>query len=148
MSKDRKIYKPESLPAHERPLGRLMTDSPGAAFVPLASLADARSVEDGVVILQGDDGGQIYVVSRAAFVACTESSLQQLLVDLDEIAWPGNDPDMRRIYYERLATGSGIAGGMGGGQVTNEPWIHQEFIDRGLGTAIRDVLEGVRARIQ
>lgn len=57
-------------------------------FVPLPSLADARDVPDGVVILEGDYGGQIYVVAPAARVACSEGALQLLLRDLDDIAWP------------------------------------------------------------
>ncbi len=148
MSEDRKIFRPDSLPDDERPLGRFMADAHGIAFHPLASLAEAKAAEDGVVILQGDDGGQVYVVCPASLVVCAESALEQLLVDLDELAWPGNDADMRRVYYERLATGSGVSGGMGGGRVTTEPWVHGDFIGRGLGPAIAEVLRGVRARIQ
>jgi len=54
---------------------------------------------------------------------------------------------MRRIYYERLATGSVVAGGMGGGRLTTEPWVHDDFIGRGLGPSIVEVLRGIRARI-
>jgi len=148
MSTDRKIHKPESLPDHERPLGRFRAEGHDVVFRPLASLAEARAAEDGVVILQGDDGGQVYVVCSAAQVQCSESALEQLLVDLDELAWPGNDPSMRRIYFEQLACGSGIAGGMGGGEVGEQPWIHRAFIDRGLGSVITDVLGGIRARVR
>ena len=148
MSDERKIYEPESLPEEERPLGRFMADAHSIAFRPLASLAEAKSVEDGVVILQGDDGGQVYVVSPASLVLCSESTLEQLLVDLDELAWPGNDPNMRRLYYERLAIGSGVPGGKGGGRVCREPWVHDDFLDRGLGPAIAGVLRGERARLE
>lgn len=148
MSLDRKILKPDALPDKERPLGRFMADAHGVAFRPLASLAEAKAADDGVVILQGDDGGQVYLVCPASLVRCAEATLEQLLIDLDELAWPGNDPNMRRVYYERLATGSGVPGGMGGGRVAAEPWIHGDFIGRGLGAAIADVLRGDRARIQ
>jgi hypothetical protein len=148
MSEDRKIHKPNLLPDHERPLGRFMADVHGTVFRPLTSFAEAKTVQDGVVILQGDDGGQVYVACPVSLVSCSESTLEQLLVDLDELAWPGNDADMRRIYYERLAIGSGIPGGMGGGRITDEPWVHSNFIDRGLGPAISDVLRGVRPRIK
>jgi hypothetical protein len=49
--------------------------------------------------------------------------------DLDAIAWPGNDRDMARVFYERQPLGARIAGGMGGGVVNVHGWVHQEFRD-------------------
>ena len=46
MSESRKIYKPDSLPDQERPLGRFMADAHGVAFRPPASLAEAKTRED------------------------------------------------------------------------------------------------------
>jgi len=111
-------------------------------------MAEARSFSDGVVILEGDDGGQVYVVCPASMVKCVEELLSQLLRDLDEIAWSGNDPDMARVFYERCAVGSGVAGGMGGAVVREGIWIHDEFIKLRLGDAIREVIEGKRPRIK
>jgi len=148
MSEDHKIYKINLLSDRERPLGRFMADVHATALRPLTSFAEAKEVQDGVVILQGDDGGQVYVARSASLVSCSESTLEQLLVDLDELAWPRNDVDMRRIYYGQLPAGSGIPGGMGGGRITDVPWVHSNFIDRGLGPAILDVLRGFRARIK
>jgi hypothetical protein len=109
-------------------------------------MADAKRFDDGVVILQGDDGGQIYLVAHAIEVKCSPETLEQLLIDLDEIAWPGNDKNARGIFYERRQIGSPIAGGMGGGVVSEKPWIHKQF--SALETAILGVLHGNRARIQ
>ena len=148
MSNKSGMYKPDPTPEHERPLGRLLSEATGDTFFPLKSLEEAKVYEDGVAILQGDDGGQIYVVCLAAQVVCSELTLSILLQDLDEIAWPENYPDMRRIYYERRPVGTGIGGGMGGAAVTTEPWIHQEFVDLGLASAIQEVIWGKRERLR
>ena len=126
----------------------MMADAGQSPYLPLHSLEEAKAAPDGVAILQGDDGGQIYAVCRASRVSCSADILETLLCDLDEIAWPGNDPDMRRVYYERLSEGAGVAGGMGGGTVTSEPWIHDEFVGAGLKDAILDVLRGERERLK
>jgi len=111
----------------------------GHSSFPLKSLKEAKSDKDGVVILQGDDGGQTYLVCLASQVACSEHDLELLLKDLDEIAWPGNYPDMRHIYY---------AGSMGGGVVSVEPWIHTQFIELGMVSAIHEVIQAKRERIR
>ena len=63
----------------------------GRSYVAFASLAEAKADPDGVVILEGDDGGQIYVVARAEDVSCSPAALDQLLRDLDLINWEGNE---------------------------------------------------------
>ena len=108
----------------------------------LTSLAEARAVADGVVILQGDRGGQIYVIAPAARVVCDEAALARLLRDLDEIAWPGSDPAAATLGYERLGEGETVPGGMGGGKVTGDVWVHPEL--RPYEEAIRAVLAGTR----
>jgi hypothetical protein len=59
---------PARLDPDERPLGRLQAESLGPAYVPLKSLEEAKAAPDGVAILQGDDGGQIYLVCPAAYL--------------------------------------------------------------------------------
>ena len=59
---------------------------------------------DAVAIFEGDDGGQIYAVVPVSQIACPETSLERLLADFDKFCW--NDPDGRRIYYERWPAGS------------------------------------------
>ena len=111
-------------------------------FQPLGSLAAARDVPDGVVILEGDYGGQIYLVAPASRVACSEGALLHLLRDLDEIAWPGSERDASTLRYERLPLGSTVPGGMGGARVDGDVWIHVELTPH--ADAIRDVLAGRR----
>ena len=110
--------------APESPLRQMMAEAGAASYRPLPSLAAAQADPHGIVVFEGDDGGQIYVVCPACAVVCCEERLQQLLVDLDEIEWPeSQDPSMRRIYFESRAPGEVIPGGTGGGQVTGGPWI-------------------------
>lgn len=111
-------------------------------FEPLGSLAAARELDEGVVILEGDYGGQIYLVAPAAQVECSEGALLRLLRDLDEIAWPGSEPDASCLRFERLPAGASVPGGMGGGKVEAGIWIHPELGEQ--GAAIRAVLAGLR----
>ena len=148
MEDDKSLENLDLLPDHESGVRRAVSDAHGLPYHPLRSMAEARSFSDGVVILEGDDGGQVYVVCPASMVKCVEELLSQLLRDLDEIAWSGNDPDMARVFYERCAVGSGVAGGMGGAVVREGIWIHDEFIKLRLGDAIREVIEGKRPRIK
>lgn len=146
MSNGPKLFLPKASSAEERPLASFQAEASGEPYQPLSTMADAKRFDDGVVILQGDDGGQIYLVAHAIEVKCSPETLEQLLIDLDEIAWPGNDKNARGIFYERRQIGSPIAGGMGGGVVSEKPWIHKQF--SALETAILGVLHGNRARIQ
>ena len=62
------------------------------------SLAVAKADPNGVAILEGDYGGQIYVVVHARDVKCNDSQLFDLLQFLDGLEW--DDPDGANIYYE------------------------------------------------
>jgi len=73
-----------------------------------------------------------------------EAKAALAIYDLDTISWPTNGHEGCGMYFERQPTGSGIAGGMGGGELRPGPWIHVEFEKLGLADAIRDVLAGRR----
>jgi hypothetical protein len=109
---------------------------------PLDSLAAARDVPDGVVVLEGDWGGQIYVVAPAGRVRCGEATLERLLRALDAIAWPDNDPGGASVRFERLPAGASVPGGMGGGIVGEDVWVHPELAAYAEGIA--GVLDGSR----
>lgn len=132
----------------ESGLRRLIADAHGTRYQALTSLTEAKVHEDGVVVLEGDDGGQVYAVFPARAVKCDAEALDHLLRDLDAIAWPGNDRDMARVFYERQPLGARIAGGMGGGVVDVHGWVHQEFRDLQLEDQIREVIAGQRDRIR
>ena len=119
---DKEIFKPTVLPNHESAVRRMVADAKGAPYYAIRSLAEAKATADGVVVFEGDYGGQIYLVARATFVECSEDVLQELLAEIDSREW--SDPDGARIYFEVHPIGRGIAGGMGGGLVTDTVWIH------------------------
>lgn len=81
-------------------------------------------------------------------VICSLSGLRDLLADLDELAWPGNDAHSARIFFERSETGSTIVGGMGGGFRREDVWLHQLFVEQQLEAAIRAVISGDRERLR
>jgi hypothetical protein len=137
----------EVLPEHESGVRRLISDAREIPYHPLHTLEEAKSFSDGVVILEGDDGGQIYLVCPAACIQCSLENLAALLLDLDRISWPGNDPNSARIFYERLPVGAPVFGGMGGAKVGEDLWIHQGLVDAGLEVPIREVIAGRRSRV-
>ena len=128
----------------ESPLRRLMSDSGGAPLESFADLASAQADPLGVVVLEGDEGGQIYVVARAVQVLCSQPTLHQLLADIDSEQW--NDPSSARLTFERQPPGALVAGGMGGGRATEGIWVHDEL--HSLAAAIEAVLHGHRQRLR
>jgi hypothetical protein len=132
------------LPKHESGARSLVASSHDGEYVAFRSLAEAKAAADGVVVFEGDYGGQIYVVARAQFVRCAEARMQQLLSELDGMSWA--DPDGASVFFESLPVGAIVAGGMGGGVVTPELWVHDRL--RSWEPAIRAVLQGERASIK
>ncbi|MBI1323151.1 hypothetical protein GC170_08180 [bacterium] len=133
------------IPEHESPVRRMMADAQGTPFHPLRTLDEARKHDDGVAILQGDWGGQIYAVIPVQMILCTPDAMQKLLIDLDTEAWSCNENEGASIYYERKPAGAGVAGGMGGGASTGELWVHPEFDE--IAEQIRRVIIGEQETI-
>jgi hypothetical protein len=131
------------IPEHESGLRRLIADAEGRPYDTLRTLGEARTLDDATMILEGDFGGQIYVVARVERVCCSEDALRSLLGDIDALEW--NEPEGANIFYERHAVGETIRGGMGGAVVSNEIWTHPTLtVSR---EAVVAVLAGERARI-
>jgi hypothetical protein len=125
-----------------------MAHATGSDYVSFGSLAEAQADPDGCVILEGDDGGQLYLVVHAKEVQCDEVTLSTLLRDLDAISWPANDDDMARVVYERRPVGTTVAGGMGGGVLAASAWIHPSLGSLGLADEVRAVLLGRQERLR
>lgn len=133
------------IPDHESPVRRLIADAHDTSFYPLRTLDEARHHDDGVAILQGDWGGQIYAVIPVRMIRCSTDTLQRLLLDLDIEAWSCNENEGASIYYERKPAGIGVAGGMGGGASTGQLWVHPEFDE--IAEQIRRVIIGEQETI-
>lgn len=132
---------------HESGVRRMISDTGGPSYQAFSSLVEARQRRDAIVVLEGDDGGQIHAVFPAAMVRCSEGELGVLLRDLDGLAWPRNDEHSARVLYERRSPGGGVAGGMGGGRVQEGGWVHPLFHDLGLASDVLAVARGERHRI-
>ena len=106
------------------------------------SFDEAKSKEDGVVIMEGDYGGQIYLTCQMKHIKCDEETMNKLLHDLDRIEWGCNDEDEgSSIDYHCVKPGYGVIGGMGGGVVVNGLWIHED-INPTVTAKIQQVLTG------
>src|SRR5437870_9112594 len=105
---------PVIIPDHESPLRSILHEEAGIPYYAVQSLDEARSHDDGVVVLTADWEGQILATCPVHLVNCSEDTLHQLLRDLDAISWPTNEGEGTAVYYERHPLGMGIGGGMGG----------------------------------
>jgi len=47
---------------------------------------------------------------------------------LDNIAWSCNEGEGAGFYFERMRSGDGIIGGMGGGATGDDLWVNNEFV--------------------
>jgi hypothetical protein len=132
------------VPPHESAVRRLAADATGRPYHALRTLAEARAVDDGVVVLEGDLGGQVYAVFPASAVRCSEEQLRRLARDLDRRLRPSSDGSGTDVYFERHRFGERIAGGAGGGVVLPGGWAHDELVQAGLEAAIAEVITGRR----
>jgi hypothetical protein len=124
---------------------RLVASSTGAGYQSFPSLAEARESDSSWVVLEGDDGGQIYAVFRVADIACSEGDLRQLLIDIDSRYWA--DDSMTHLAFEVHEEGDAIPGGLGGGVAQSGGWVHPILVKGSLENPIRDVLAGTRTRL-
>jgi len=118
----------------------MVSEARGVDFRALKTLEQAKDTPDAVVIIEGDWGGQIYLTCPAALINIDEDGLRRVLVELDRVGW--REIEGAGIYFEVLAAGSGVAGGMGGGLVTDHLWLHPEIEAKGLRPMIEDALLG------
>ena len=144
---------PKKIPSHESPVRHVMSEThPDMDFQPLKGFEAAKKDPEAVAVFEADYGGQILMTIRMAYVKCPEDRLDQLLADLDALAWECNDGQGTGLFYERIPVGGGVGGGMGGGCVVDGVWAHPDFERDGvdmakLGPAVGDILEGRADRL-
>ncbi|HEV7564925.1 MAG TPA: hypothetical protein VGO31_03075 [Microbacteriaceae bacterium] len=132
----------EVIPDHESAVRRMVADAHGGGYTAIESLDEAKATPDAAIVMEGDYGGSIYLTCPAHLVRCDEGTLRQLLHDLDEQDW--NDPEGVGLRYEVAPVGSGIAGGTGGGVVTDHVWFHPDLEAQGLRERAEAVITGKR----
>lgn len=135
----------KEIPDHCSAVRSMISEAQGTEYKSFEYFEEARKSKNAVVIMEGDWGGQIYLTCPMTLVKCGENALKSLLLDLNQIAWPGNEGEGTGIYYEQRVCGELIAGGMGGGLSKDCLWVHEEFRD--MYDRIKGVIEGERTRI-
>jgi len=118
----------------------MVSDSRGEAYRAFRTLVEAQEVSDGVVVMEGDYGGQIYLTCPARLVKCDQAALERLLRDLDRLRWKA--PETAHVFFERGSPGSGVWGGMGGGLIVDGVWLHPDLQKLGIEQQVRDVIAG------
>lgn len=135
---------PVIIPDHHSPVRHIINEANG---VPnnlfMEGFDKAKNTPNTYVVMEGDWGGQIYLSCPMDLVKCSEESLITLLKDLDSIAWECNEGEGKGLYYEIHRLGDGIGGGMGGGEVKEGLWIHNEFMKLNLFNDIEQVILGI-----
>ena len=118
----------------------------GEEYAPVGTLEEAKDIEDGYLIMDGDYGGQIYLTIPARLVESDMSVLQHLLVDIDSFEF--SNPDTASLHFERYSPRSSVVGGKGGGRILKGLWIHPSLIAAGLNAdGVKDVLAGRADRL-
>ncbi len=124
---------------HESSLRKMVSNSHGTKYEALSNLEEARKVNSAYLIMEGDDGGQIYLVVPAKIIRCDHKVLETLLKDLDDRKW--KDISMAGLYFEIHEPNTIIGGGMGGGVAENGLWVHKNFAE--IKDKIQNVIEGL-----
>lgn len=105
----------------------------------ITSLKQAREEMNVIVVFEGDYGGIIYLTCPIELVKCKEEQLKCLLEKIDKLYW--NDINGANVFYEKVEEKS-IAGGMDGGLVLNNLWIHPEIEKLGMEKEIKKTILG------
>jgi hypothetical protein len=127
-------------------------------FHTFQGMAAARQLRDAWIVMEADWGGQVLLTCPVAEIRCDDASLHQLHCDLVSISWGDGSLDDgsiaadygsegERVYVFTAPPGHGVPGGMGGGANLPGPWVHKEFLDKGLADAILAVLRGLAQRL-
>ena len=128
----------ETIKHDESPVRKIVQDSKREKYNKFLSLKAALHYKDAYLVMEGDCGGQIYLTVPVKFVKCNEKTLRSLLNEIDSLAW--KDPECAGFYFERRPIGEILIGGMGGGKIQDDLWVHKEL--EYLKEKIRLILKG------
>jgi hypothetical protein len=114
--------------SNESVMRQMLAEAGQAPYRSIATYEEACANPNGYAILQGDDGGTVYLTVPLYDVRCGEGGLRELLLEIDSIVW--KDPSMAIVYYEECVVGQGIPGGMGGGLADSKLWVHPTLAEK------------------
>lgn len=115
----------QNIKKNQSAVRKMISQSDNSQYKALGSLREAKEIKNSYIIMEGDDGGQIYLVCPVEEALCDEGTLQNLLKELDEKIW--NDITMAHLLYEVHKPDSTIEGGMGGGVAGKNLWVHKDL---------------------
>lgn len=70
-----KIAKLKSIPEHQSAVRNMVSESHGLDYKPLKDLEEAKEYDDAYIIMEGDWGGQIYLVAPVRLVIGKATSI-------------------------------------------------------------------------
>ena len=109
--------------------------------LPNITLEEAKKHKNVYVIFEGYCGEIIYLTCPVNKVKCNDKELQELLKYIEENYW--NDITYSRVYFEIVEDNQkNIDGGMGGGKLKDELWIHPEISWNGIPEKIKETICG------
>jgi hypothetical protein len=106
-------------------------------------LEEAKKINSSYLVMEGDYGGQIYLVCPVKLIRADSDTLKRLLIDIDKHGW--NDEHGRGMFFEVFIIGDIVAGGMGGGFAENELWVHEGI--QSIKNEISKVIYGKKLKI-
>lgn len=77
-------------------------------------------------VLEGDYGGQVYLSIPKKGIG--EEKVAAALCIIDALEWDCNGSEGAAYYCTQGRDGGGLWDGMGGGQVTNGLWLHDQLL--------------------
>ena len=124
---------------HESFVRKIFNTTHNIPYKAIKNLEEAKKMKNSFVIFEGDCGGTIYLTCPANMVKCEEKNLQELLEFIDNLYW--KDLSMASIYYEQAdKIPSSVAGGMGGGVLNTDIWIHPEIEKLNINEKIKNII--------
>lgn len=123
------------------------------SWQPLPGIETTRAIPDAVAFVSCYGTSVPYVLCPIAEVACEQTSLERLAMDLADMEH--REPNQRskaRAGFYRIAKGERVWGMTGAegrehSRWTGRVWIADQFVAKGLERSIRDVLAGRSAGI-
>jgi hypothetical protein len=129
---------------HQSAARLMMAESKGDTYRSFRTLAEAKAAPVAAVIIEGDDGGQIFATCPAALVRCSEDRLHKLAAELETRLNATEYDGSAQVLFEPIPVGRGVAGGMGGGGVIDGVWVHEEIQQIGWQAAVEGILLGTQ----
>ncbi|MFD0675599.1 MULTISPECIES: hypothetical protein [unclassified Paenibacillus] len=131
------------IPQFHSPLRHIMNEAHSLNHKFIKTFEEAKEIKNSYLVMEGDHGGQIYIVCPVHIIRADLGTLSRLLIDIDNAQW--DEADSTGMYFEIFNPGDIVSGGMGGGLALEKLWVHENL--KGLENEISKVIYGKKTRI-